>query len=52
MKPAILIQTDFSTTWSAVAEMKGVMKIVDPELELIDLTHDIKKFDPWKGAVG
>ena len=51
MKPAILIQTDFSTTWSAVAEMKGVMKIVDPELELIDLTHDIKKFDPWEASL-
>ena len=51
MKPAILIQTDFSTTWSAVAEMKGVMKIVDPELEIVDLTHDIKKFDPWEASL-
>lgn len=51
MKPAILIQTDFSNTWSAVAEMKGVMKIVDPELELFDLTHDIRKFDPWEASL-
>ena len=51
LKPAILIQTDFSTTWSAVAEMKGVMKIVDPELEIVDLTHDIKKFDPWEASL-
>ncbi len=51
MKPAVVIQTDFSTTWSAVAEMKGVMKIVDPTLEVIDLTHDIKKYDPWEASL-
>ena len=51
MKPAILIQTDFSGTWSAVAEMKGVMKIVDPELEIFDLTHDIRKFDVWEASL-
>jgi S-adenosylmethionine hydrolase len=31
--------------------MKGVMKIVDPELEIVDLTHDIKKFDPWEASL-
>ena len=51
MKPAILIQTDFSNTWGAVASMKGVMKITDPTLEIYDLCHDIKSFDPWEASL-
>ena len=50
MKPLILLQTDFSNTWSAVASMKGVIKIVDRELEIYDLCHDIKAFDPWEAS--
>lgn len=51
MKPAILLQTDFSNTWSAVAAMKGVIKMTDPELEIYDLCHDIKCFDPWEASL-
>lgn len=51
MKPIILLQTDFSNTWSAVASMKGVIKIVDGELEIEDLCHDIKMFDPWEASL-
>ena len=51
MKPVILIQTDFSLSWSAVAQMKGVMKQVDPELEIVDQCHDIKTFDPWEASL-
>ena len=51
MKPFLVIQTDFSLSWSAVAQMKGVMKIVDPELEIIDLCHEIKQFDPWEASL-
>lgn len=51
MKPAILLQTDFSNTWGAVASMKGVIRIVDPELEIFDLCHDIKSFDPWEASL-
>ena len=40
MKPVVLLQTDFSNTWSAVASMKGVIKIVDPELDIQDLCHE------------
>ena len=50
MKPCIVIQTDFSTTWSAVSSMKGVMKIVDPTLELVDLSHDIEPFNVWEAS--
>ena len=51
MKPIILLQTDFSSTWSAVASMKGVIKLVDRELEIQDLCHDIKNFDPWEASL-
>lgn len=51
MKPAILLQTDFSNTWGAVASMKGVIKLTDPELEIYDLCHDIKSFDPWEASL-
>lgn len=51
MKPAILLQTDFSNTWGAVASMKGVIRIVDPELEIFDLCHEIKSFDPWDASL-
>ncbi len=51
MKPAILLQTDFSNTWSAVAAIKGVIKITDPELEIFDLCHNIKSFDPWEASL-
>lgn len=51
MKAIILLQTDFSNTWGAVASMKGVIKITDPELEIYDLCHDIKSFDPWEASL-
>ena len=31
--------------------MKGVIKIVDRELEIYDLCHDIKAFDPWEASL-
>ena len=51
MKPCILLQTDFSLTWSAVASMKGVIKIVDPSLDVQDICHEIKSFDPWEASM-
>ena len=47
----IVYQTDFGLRDSAVAEMKGVAKQVDPTLELYDNTHEIPPFDIWAGAV-
>ncbi len=41
MKPAIVIQTDFSRNSSAVATMYGVCQTVDPSVRLFDLTHGI-----------
>lgn len=51
MKPVILLQTDFSLTWGAVASMKGVIKLVDPTLEIQDLCHEIKAYDPWEASL-
>ena len=51
MKPFLLLQTDFSNTWGAVASMKGVIKLVDPALEIYDLCHDIRTFDPWEASL-
>lgn len=51
MKPDIVVQTDFSLTWGAVAEMKGVMRMVDPTLTIIDLCHEIRNFDPWEASL-
>ena len=51
MKPVILLQTDFSLEWGAVASVKGVIKRVDPALEVQDLCHYIKQFDPWEASL-
>ncbi|MBR4456252.1 MAG: SAM-dependent chlorinase/fluorinase [Solobacterium sp.] len=51
MKPAIVIQTDFSSAWCAAAEMKGVIRITDPELDVIDATHEIRPFDVWEASL-
>ncbi len=36
MKPSIVLQTDFSLSWSAVSEMKGVIRMVDHDVEIVD----------------
>lgn len=51
MKPCIVLQTDFSLSWGAVSEMKGVIRIVDPSLVIEDLCHEIRKFDPWEASL-
>lgn len=51
MNGIVAMQTDFSLTWSAVSSMKGVMKIVDPSLDLQDICHTIKMFDPWEASL-
>lgn len=51
MKPIIVLQTDFSLSWGAVSSMKGVIAIVDPELRVEDLCHEIKNYDPWEASL-
>lgn len=45
MKPAIVMQTDFSRNSSAVAAMYGVCQSVDASVPLFDLTHGIPPFN-------
>lgn len=45
MKPSIVWQTDFGLKWGAVASMRGVCKQVDPELECVDITHEIEPYN-------
>ncbi len=46
----LVLQSDFGTRDGAVASMKGVATGVDPELRIIDLTHQIEPYGIWEGA--
>lgn len=50
MKPILVFQTDFTYKEGAVCAMYGVVKSVDRELEIIDGTHEIPKFDVWSAS--
>ena len=50
MKPILVFQTDFTYMEGAVAAMYGVVKTVDPTLEIIDATHDIPQYDIWSAS--
>ena len=50
MKPMIVMQDDFSLSWSAVASMKGVIKTIDRTIDIEDGTHEIEPFNIWMGA--
>ena len=50
MKPLIVLQTDFSLDWPFVATMKGVIKQIDRELEIIDGSHTITQFSILEGS--
>lgn len=47
----IVLQTDFSNTWGGVASMKGIIKSVNDSLDIIDLTHDIDKFNVFEASL-
>ena len=49
-KPILVFQTDFTYKEGAVSSMYGVVKSVDRELEIIDGTHEIPKFDIWSAS--
>jgi S-adenosylmethionine hydrolase len=50
MKSILVYQTDFTYKEGAVCAMYGVVKSVDRELEIIDGTHEIPKFDTWSAS--
>lgn len=50
MKPILVFQTDFTYMEGAVAAMYGVVKSVDPTLEIIDATHEIPQYDTYSAS--
>lgn len=50
MKPTLVFQTDFTYMEGAVAAMYGVVKSVDPTLEIIDATHMIPQYDIYSAS--
>lgn len=50
MKPAIVMQTDFTADTSAVCTMYGVCQTVDPELKIFNNTHAIPSFDVFSAS--
>ena len=49
-KPILVFQTDFTYKEGAVCSMYGVVKSVDPSLEIITGTHEIPRFDTWSAS--
>ena len=45
-----MLQTDFGLRDHAVAAMRGVARLVAPQLVVDDLTHEIPAFDVWQAA--
>jgi len=46
----ITLLSDFGMRDPYVAEMKGVILSIDPHAVLVDITHEVKKFDVRSGA--
>lgn len=50
MNNLLLLQSDFGLVDGAVAAMQGVCKLVDRDIEVYNLTHDIPPFNIWEGS--
>ena len=46
----VVLQTDFGLKDQAVAAMRGVIRTVDRELIVDDLTHEIPAYNVWEAA--
>ena len=49
--PTLVFMTDFGVRDDAIAICKGVMWSIEPNLRIVDLTHDVTAFDVREGAV-
>ena len=49
-QPIITLTTDFGTKDGYVGAVKGVIKRINPDAEIIDVTHEIEPFDVWGAA--
>jgi S-adenosylmethionine hydrolase len=47
---ALVFQTDFGLKDGAVAEMKGVVYSLSPDIRMFDLTHEIPPYNIWEAA--
>ena len=50
VKTTITLTTDFGYKDPYVAEMKGVILTLNPNATIIDVTHDVEKFNMRMGA--
>lgn len=50
-RPVITLTTDFGTADSLVGSMKGVILSIQPDAEIIDVTHKILPYDLLDGAL-
>lgn len=51
MNPIITFTTDFGTRDGYVGQMKGVILGINPDVRLIDITHEIRPFEVLEGAL-
>lgn len=49
-KKIITLITDFGTKAGYLGALKGVILKINPEVELVDITHEVNPFDVWEGA--
>lgn len=49
-RPVITLTTDFATKDGYVGAVKGVIKRINPEAEIVDVTHEIEPFDVLSAA--
>ncbi len=49
-RPIVTLTTDFGPTSSYVAQMKGVLLTIEPELRIVDVTHSVPPQDVRYGA--
>ena len=50
-RPIITLTTDYGTNDHLVGAMKGVMLAINPEVEIVDITHGVLPFDVLDGAL-
>jgi len=49
-RPIITMITDFDTTDHFVGTMKGVIYNINPEVEIVDISHHVGSYDIFEGA--
>lgn len=50
MNKILVFQSDFGVIEGTVAQMYGVALSIDPNLKLLDITHNVPQFDTWSAS--